>query len=207
VLNNRFISFEGIDGSGKTTQIEILKERLSSKGYKVIVLREPGGTLISEKIRKILLAKENSDLSNEAESLLFFASRNQLMREKIIPHLEEGCFVICDRFNDSTIAYQGYGFGMDISNLETISNFATINKEPDITFFLDISVSLSLNRRNNIENDRIESKGAQYLEKVRQGFLSISNSQPDRIVTIDASLNIDNIRDMIWSRIKEKYEI
>ena len=100
------------------------------------------------------------------------------MREKIIPHLEEGCFVICDRFNDSTIAYQGYGFGMDISNLETISSFATINKEPDITFFLDISVSLSLNRRNNIENDRIESKGAQYLEKVRQGFLSISNVLP-----------------------------
>ena len=205
--SNRFISFEGIDGSGKTTQIEMLKEKLSSKGYKVIVLREPGGTLISEKIREILLDKENSNLSNEAESLLFFASRNQLMREKIIPSLESGCFVICDRFNDSTIAYQGYGFDMDINNLETISNFATINQEPDITFFLDISVNLSLNRRHGIENDRIENKGAQYLEKVRQGFLSISKRNPNRVFTIDASLNVDDVRDMIWSHIKEKYEI
>jgi len=205
VLNNRFISFEGIDGSGKTTQIELLKHSLSKLGENIIVLREPGGTSISEKIRAILLDKENLELSNDAECLLFFASRNQLVKEKIMPELNKGSFVICDRFNDSTIAYQGYGFNMDINKLETISNFATFNKYPDLTFYLDISAELSVQRRETIESDRIESKGIEYLERVRQGFLSISDKYPNRIITIDASLGKRKISEIIWSIIKEKY--
>ena len=206
MLNNKFISFEGIDGSGKTTQIKLLESKLSEVGESVVVLREPGGTFISEQIRKILLDKENVRLSNEAECLLFFASRNQLVKEKIVSELDKGSFVICDRFNDSTIAYQGYGFSMDINKLETISNFATFNKEPDLTFYLDISAQISIKRREMSESDRIESKGIEYLERVRQGFLSISDRCPDRIFSIDASLDEEKISKIIWSTIKEKYD-
>ena len=205
--SNQFISFEGIDGSGKTTQIGLLKEQLLSLGKKVEVLREPGGTFISEKIRKILLDKSSLALSSEAESLLFFASRNQLLKEKIIPMLDKNFFIICDRFNDSTIAYQGYGFGSDVEKLETISNFATLDKSPDLTFYLDISVDKSISRRERMIDDRIEKKGVRYLEKVRQGFLLIANRNPDRIITIDASLSKKEINDMIWDIVKEKYEI
>ena len=203
---NKFISFEGIDGSGKTTQIELLRRKLLSLGKKVEVLREPGGTFISEKIRKILLDKNNLNLSLEAESLLFFASRNQLLKEKIIPALNKGFFIICDRFNDSTLAYQGYGFDYDVKQLDVISSFATLNNNPELTFYLDISVDSSISRRKNAENDRIESKGFEYLEKVRTGFLSIADKNPDRIITIDASLSIKEINSTIWNIVKERYE-
>ena len=206
-MNSKFISFEGIDGSGKTTQIRLLEKKLSKVGENVIVLREPGGTFISEKIRSILLDKENVELSNEAECLLFFASRSQLVKEKIISELNKGSFIICDRFNDSTIAYQGYGFDMHVETLEAISNFATFSMQPDLTFYLDISTKVSLDRRKMIDSDRIESKGSEYLEKVRQGFLSISDKYPNRIITIDASLSEQKINEIIWLTIKEKYDI
>jgi len=202
---SKFISFEGIDGAGKTTQIELLKKKLLSLGEKVEVLREPGGTLISEKIRKILLDKNNLNLSPEAESLLFFASRNQLLKEKIIPMLDRGDFIICDRFNDSTIAYQGYGFSGDVEKLKMISGFATLNNSPELTFYLDVGVETSVSRREYMEDDRIEKKGIQYLNKVRQGFLSIADNNPNRIITIDASLNRNKINDIVWNIVKEKY--
>ena len=202
----KFISFEGIDGAGKSTQIELLSGRLLSLDEKVEVLREPGGTFISEKIRKILLDKNNLNLSSEAESLLFFASRNQLLKEKIIPALDTGSFIICDRFNDSTIAYQGYGFDYDVERLEIISDFATLSNNPELTFYLDISANMSITRRKNRENDRIENKGLEYLNRVRRGFLSIADKNPNRIITIDASLGVEKINNMIWSIVKEKYE-
>ena len=202
----KFISFEGIDGSGKTTQIELLKNKLLLLGEKVEVLREPGGTAISEKIRKILLDKSNLSLSSEAESLLFFASRNQLLKEKAIPMLSEGTFIICDRFNDSTIAYQGYGFSSNIEKLEMISDFATLSNSPELTFYLDISAEASISRRQYMEDDRIEKKGIEYLDKVRQGFLAIADKHPKRIITIDASLDRNKINDIIWNIVKEKYE-
>lgn len=202
----KFISFEGIDGSGKTTQIELLKKKLLLLDEKVEILREPGGTAISEKIRKILLDKGNLSLSSEAESLLFFASRSQLLKEKIIPMLSKGTFIICDRFNDSTIAYQGYGFSSNIEKLEIISNFATLGTSPEITFYLDISAEASISRRQYMEDDRIEKKGFKYLDKVRQGFLAIADKHPKRIITIDASLDRNKINDIIWNIVKEKYE-
>ncbi len=202
----KFISFEGIDGSGKTTQIELLKNKLLLLGEKVEVLREPGGTVISEKIRKILLDKSNLSLSSEAESLLFFASRNQLLKEKIIPMLNNGTFIICDRFNDSTIAYQGYGFSSNVEKLEMISDFATLGNSPELTFYLDISVEASISRRQYMEDDRIEKKGIQYLNKVRQGFLAIADKNPKRIITVDASLDRNKINDMVWNIVREKYE-
>ena len=204
---NQFISFEGIDGSGKTTQIGLLKDKLISFGKKVEVLREPGGTFISEKIRKILLDRDNLNLASEAESLLFFASRNQLVKEKIIPMLDKDFFIICDRFNDSTIAYQGYGFGKDIEKLEAISSFATLNKSPNLTFYLDISADKSISRRKDMKDDRIEKKGIRYLDRVRQGFLLLANRNSDRIITIDASLSKKEINNIIWNIVKEKYGI
>ena len=202
----KFISFEGIDGSGKTTQIELLKNKLLLLGEKVEVLREPGGTAISEKIRKILLDKSNLGLSSEAESLLFFASRNQLLKEKVIPMLNEGTFIICDRFNDSTIAYQGYGFSSNIEKLEMISDFATLSNSPELTFYLDISAEASISRRQYMEDDRIEKKGIEYLDKVRQGFLAIADKNLKRIITIDASLDRNKINDIVWNIVREKYE-
>jgi len=207
-MMNRFISFEGIDGSGKTTQINLLKTELLKTHQKVVTFREPGGTDISESIREILLSKENSKLTDIAESFLFFASRSQLLAEKIIPSIEKGFFVLCDRFNDSTIAYQGYGKNLDkVKDLNFISNYSTKSLVPDLTFFLDVPAKLSIERREMSENDRIESKGFKYLEKVRLGFLEIADSNPNRFVVIDGSMNQEDIFKEIWRIVIDKYKI
>tara|TARA_B100001287_G_scaffold193713_1_gene163805 strand:- start:472 stop:1104 length:633 start_codon:yes stop_codon:yes gene_type:complete len=205
--NKKFISFEGIDGSGKTTQINLLCEKLIKIGEKVSVFREPGGTIISEKIRGLLLDKTNYNLSSEAETLLFLASRNQLITEKLKNKLDKGEYVIFDRFNDSTIAYQGYGFGLDIKHLKILSNFATFGLEPYKTFFLDISVEESLIRRSGNKSDRIEQKGEKYLNKVREGFKIIAKENPKRIIEIDALNGLDELSKFIWSKFKEIYDI
>ena len=204
---NKFISFEGIDGSGKSTQIELLKQKLLLIGEKYSIYREPGGTAISEQIREILLDKKNSDLSDNCESFLFFASRNQLLLKKIIPDLDKGLFVICDRFNDSTIAYQGYGKEGDVDNLNKISNFAIKGRQPDITFYLDIDVNTSMKRRKKLIDDRIEQKGAVYLEKVRNGFLELANRYSDRFFVLDADADKNEIFLQIWDILNDKYKL
>tara|TARA_B100000674_G_scaffold78834_1_gene54773 strand:- start:2400 stop:3020 length:621 start_codon:yes stop_codon:yes gene_type:complete len=204
---NRFISFEGIDGSGKTTQIEILINKLKSANEKAISFREPGGTSISESIREILLNNKNSTLTDTAESLLFFASRSQLLSDKIIPLTNQGYFVICDRFNDSTIAYQGYGNKIDLNYLHTLSDYCVNDFKPDLTFFLDISVDLSMKRRTMKLSDRIESRGEDYLEKVRSGFLEIADNNPKRFIIIDGTDNKTNISNKIWDIVSDKYKI
>ena len=204
---NRFISFEGIDGSGKTTQIEILINKLKSANEKAISFREPGGTSISESIREILLNNKNSTLTDTAETLLFFASRSQLLSDKIIPLTNRGYFVICDRFNDSTIAYQGYGNKIDLNYLHTLSDYCVNDFKPDLTFFLDISVDLSMKRRTMKLSDRIESRGEDYLEKVRSGFLEIADNNPKRFIIIDGTDNKTNISNKIWDIVSDKYKI
>jgi len=204
---NRFISFEGIDGCGKTTQIEILMNKLKSANKKAISFREPGGTSISESIREILLNNKNSTLTDTAESLLFFASRSQLLSDKIIPLTNQGYFVICDRFNDSTIAYQGYGNKIDLNYLYTLSEYCVNDLRPDLTFFLDISVDLSMKRRKMKLSDRIESRGEDYLEKVRSGFLEIADNNPKRFIIIDGADNKTNISNKIWDIVSDKYKI
>ena len=204
---NRFISFEGIDGCGKTTQIEILINKLKSANKKAISFREPGGTSISESIREILLNNKNSTLTDTAESLLFFASRSQLLSDKIIPLTNQGYFVICDRFNDSTIAYQGYGNKIDLNYLHTLSDYCVNDFKPDLTFFLDISVDLSMKRRTMKLSDRIESRGEDYLEKVRSGFLEIADNNPKRFIIIDGTDNKTNISNKIWDIVSDKYKI
>lgn len=145
-----FITFEGIDFCGKSTQVRLLEEYLSKKNKRIEIIREPGGTKISESIRELLLDNKNSEMMIETELLLFTASRAQLVNERIVPWLKEGYFVISDRFHDSSIAYQGYGRGISVDTVKTIQNFAINKAIPDITFFIDISLEEAAKRKNPV---------------------------------------------------------
>ena len=194
-----FITFEGIDFCGKSTQVELLQNYLINKGKKVLLIREPGGTEISEKIRDILLDKMNYNMVIESEILLFSASRAQLVREKIRPFLNKGYYVISDRFHDSTTAYQGYGRGIPIESVMHINSVAIENTVPDITFIIDIPVYVSANRKNlkhPNELDRIEISQDHFYDKVRSGYLQIAK-QEKRFRVIDGTLNIGEIHNII----------
>ena len=181
----KLITFEGIDGSGKTTQINLLESELKQQGISTLVLREPGGTMLSEKIREILLDRDNIAPSPSAESLLFVAARAQLMAEKIKPALELDQFVICDRFADSTVAYQGYGRGMNVEYLDELNNFATDSIQPDLTIILDIDPKKAALRMGSDVPDRMESTGSEFFLKVRAGYYEISHRFPLRCVIIN----------------------
>lgn len=200
-----FITFEGIDFCGKSTQVELLKKYLEENGKKVLVIREPGGTEISEKIRDILLDKKNNLMIPETEILLFSASRSQLVREKIAPSLKQGFFVLSDRFHDSSTAYQGYGRGLSIESILKIHEVAIGNNVPDITFFLDIPVSLAAERRakkNNDELDRIELSDDGFYERVRQGYLQLAKKEK-RFRVLDGTMKIDEIHLQIKNEIEK----
>jgi len=186
-MTSRLISFEGIDGSGKSTQINLLSDWFSEKNIEFEIVREPGGTSISERIREILLDKKNLSLSSESESFLFLAARAQLVSKVIRPTLKSGKFVICDRFIDSTLAYQGYGRGMDISQLEAMNNMATGECVPGQTFLLDVDIENSIQRRCGNEDDRMESAGADFLNKVREGYIQLSTQFSNRIILLDST--------------------
>jgi len=195
-MKSKFITFEGSEGCGKSTQSEMLYRYLKSKGLKVVYLREPGGVKLSEKIRDLLL-DPCSKISPEAETLLYMAARAQVVREIIKPALESGKIVICDRFLDSTIAYQGFGLGIDIGMIKTIGNFATLGIKPNLTFFLDLPVKKGLKHRCNCK-DRIEQRSFKYHEMVRKGYLKLARLEPQRIKIVrvepDKSETQNNIR-------------
>jgi dTMP kinase len=194
-----FITFEGIDFCGKSTQVELLQNYLIERSKNVLLIREPGGTEISEKIRDILLDKKNYKMAMESEILLFSASRAQLVREKIRPFLEQGYYVISDRFHDSTTAYQGYGRGIPIESVNHINSVAIEHTVPDLTFFIDIPVSESVIRKNlrhPNELDRIEISHDHFYEKVRTGYLQIAQ-QEKRFRVIDGTLSIAEIHNII----------
>tara|TARA_Y100000996_G_scaffold101528_1_gene73760 strand:+ start:971 stop:1615 length:645 start_codon:yes stop_codon:yes gene_type:complete len=193
-----FISFEGIDGCGKSTQVKILMDRLQEEGNECILVREPGGTKISEHIRDILLSNKNLDLSSRTEALLMTASRAQLTKQKIIPALTSGKCVIADRFSDSTLAYQGGGRGLDLDFLISLNDFATEGIIPDITFNLDINPVSAFNRSSSTEPDRIENAGIELQKKVRECYKEISSRFSNRIFTIDGSNSISSIHSTIW---------
>lgn len=175
-----FITFEGIDFCGKTTQVELLKSYLINKNKKVEIIREPGGTDISEDVRNILLDKKNGNMFMETEFLLFSASRAQLVREKIRPYLEEGFYVISDRFHDSSVAYQGYGRGIPIEAVSGVNKLAIGLTIPDITFFIDIPVEEAEKRKTGKsvnELDRIEISEMNFYERVRNGYMEISKKE------------------------------
>jgi dTMP kinase len=200
-----FITFEGIDYSGKSTQAKLLVETLTSSGKDVLFLREPGGTELSEKIRSILLDKAHIEMSPVAELLLFSAARSQLVRQVIIPALAKKKIVVCDRFYDSTTAYQGYGRGIDPSDIGSITRIAIAGTVPHVTFVIDVSVKEVTRRReqSGISADRMESAGAQFFENVRKGFLAIAQNEPNRVRVIDGTRSVEEIQKEIWNIVQQ----
>jgi dTMP kinase len=194
-----FISFEGIDFCGKSTQVELLKEYLIKQNKKVQLIREPGGTQISEKIRDILLDKKNNAMVMETEIFLFSASRAQLVREVIRPYLEAGYYVISDRFHDSSTAYQGYGRGLPLDAILNIHKLAIGNTIPDLTFIIDIPTIVALERKRNKSRsdlDRIELSNNNFYEKVRVGYLELATKE-SRFRVIDGTETIEKIHQKI----------
>jgi len=200
-----FISLEGGEGGGKSTQIVRLREKLEELGKKVVITREPGGTAISEKIREILLDKANLGMAYSTEVLLFQAARAQVYRELIIPALEMGKWVIADRTADSSVVYQGIvrDFGVDI--IKDLNKLSTKGTVPQLTLVLDVPVEIGLGRRLGTDkNDRLDLESASFHEKVRQGFLKVAEEEPERFVVIDASRSIDEVAENIWKIVTEK---
>lgn len=195
----KIISFEGIEGVGKSTQINLLKDYLESKGLTVTVLREPGSTITGESIRSMLLdSKEN--LSEESELLLMFAARAQLISEKVLNNNVD--VILFDRFYDASIAYQGFGRGLSINFIKNLIDF-TKCPTPDLTFLLDISVQDGFERKIADIKDRIESSGDEFFNKVRNGYLEIANDQPRRIKIIDAMDSIESIYEKIIEHVNQ----
>ena len=198
-----FITFEGIDFCGKSTQVELLKKYLEQNDHKIVIIREPGGTEISEKVRDILLDKKNNMMFIETEILLFAASRSQLVREKIRPFLNENYYVISDRFHDSTTAYQGYGRGLPVEIVNNIHNLSIGETIPDITFFIDIPVEEAERRKATLGSrslDRIEVSANNFYEKVRHGYLEIAARQK-RFKVINGMMSIEEIHKQILNEI------
>ena len=186
-----FITFEGGDGCGKTTQIKLLDEYLRNKGYKTLLTREPGSKGLGEKVREILL-NYDGDVSPVCESFLFLADRAQNVDCLIKPALEEGTIVICDRHTDSSVAYQGYGRGLDVDRIKMLNNIATSGLKPDLTIVLDVDVETS-QKRVGAEKDRMESAGMEFFERVRKGYLEIAKQEPERVKVVDSTQTIEEI--------------
>ncbi len=196
-----FITFEGFEGSGKSTQIGLLCSYIKRLGYEVTPLREPGGTPVGEAVRRVLLDVTYEDIKPEVETLLYMASRAQLARDKIIPALQEGRVVICDRFLDSTIAYQGYGGGVDVKKIKGIGMFSVAGIRPDLTILLDVKPERGLERLK--EKDRIERKPITYHRKVREGYLRIAKLHPRRFIIIEAEQEKDSIQSIIRKAVRD----
>ena len=196
-LNNaKFITFEGIDGCGKSTQARLLLDYMNNSGVETILVREPGGTNISESIREILLHSTSSQMGDRTESLLMTASRAQLTQEVIIPNMDQGKFVIADRYSDSTLAYQGGGRNLDIEWLIELNNYATFTLLPDITFFVDIRSEEAL-RRLDSNKDRIEGEGIEFQARVRKTYHELAERFNDRYVILDGYGKINDIHQKV----------
>jgi dTMP kinase len=202
-----FITFEGLDFSGKSTQARLLVEKLR-KHRVVHFLREPGGTEISERIREILLDKRNLEMTNAAEILLFSASRAQLVSQVILPALARGEVVVCDRYCDSTTAYQGYGRGLNLDDVRAINHMATQGRMPDVTFLVDIPLEEIERRKNaaSLSFDRMESSGRPFYERVRDGYHRLAQQESARWIVLDGTKTIEDIEKEIWTAVQPKLE-
>jgi dTMP kinase len=201
-----FITLEGPDGSGKTTQAKRLVEHLRDRGCSVLAVREPGGTSISEQIRNVLHSLDNREMQPRTEILLYCAARAQLVGQIIRPHLETGGVVICDRYADSTLAYQGYGRGLDLPTLRMILDFATGGLKPDLTFYLDLDVEAGLKRKRvgGSEWNRMDDLAVEFHRRVRAGYLEMMEQEPARWVMIDAAREPETIAEEIWDIVERK---
>ncbi|GGJ13101.1 thymidylate kinase [Alicyclobacillus cellulosilyticus] len=198
-----FITFEGLDGAGKTTQAERLRRKLAAAGWTVVATREPGGTPIGDQLRALLLHPEHRDMAPETEVLLYAASRAQLVRQVIRPALRTGAIVLCDRFVDASIAYQGAGLGVGEEAVAAVNRLATGGLRPDLTFLLDVPVEESRRRvrasRAGQGLDRIEQRDSAYFYRVRESFLRLAAAEPGRIRVLDGRLPADAVEQEIWA--------
>ncbi len=205
-MTGKFITFEGGEGCGKSTQIKLLAAALEERGYNVLQVREPGGTVVGERIRDILLAKESTALDSMAELMLYEAARAQICHEVIRPALDAGKIVLCDRFYDSTIAYQGYGRGLDVALIRKLNEAAVDGLAPDMTLMLFIDPVEGLRRAMGVtggdgEGDRIEAAGLAFHQRVHDGFARIAMEEPDRVFVVGAQGSIEEVHVAVLARV------
>ena len=204
-MKGKLITFEGCEGCGKSTQVALLKEYLTTTGQDFIITREPGGTEISEKIRAVILGKENSAMVDECEALLYSASRCQLLKERVLPALDSGKIVIIDRYYDSSFAYQAYARGLGYDFVSAANKFALDNAVPDITIFLDFDPEHAFIRKGGADKtDRLELAGIEFHKRVYDGYNALAQKFPQRIARIDASKQINEVHNSIITLLKEK---
>ena len=209
-----FITFEGIEGCGKTTHISLLKEYLEQKGYAVVATREPGGTQIGDSMRTILLDSRNTHIDIKTELLLYEASRAQHIKDVVRPALDKGCIVLCDRFTDATLAYQGYAQGINKDLIENLNQFATDNITPDFTILIDCPVEIGLKRakkrgaiiNQKINEDRFEEKNISFHQNVRLGYLQIAECNSNRIHIVDGRGDVSTVQQGIRTVVLKKIE-
>jgi dTMP kinase len=205
VNRGKFITLEGIEGTGKTTHCALLRDYLRGHGVDVVETREPGGTSLGENIRKLLLSPEGEHPSARSELLLFLAARSQLVTQIILPAIEAGKWVVCDRFSDATVAYQGYGRGIDVKAVESLNEFATGGLKPDITILLDLDVETGIERAiagkrefaESINGDRMEKEAIEFHRRVREGYFRLAEREPGRIKIISVDNSIEEIHKTI----------
>lgn len=202
-MTGKFIVFEGIDGAGKSTQLSLLQRYLGDKGYDVVTTREPGGTLVGEEIRSILLNPRYKDLHYRTEAFLYSSARSQLVATKIKPALMSGKVVLCDRFVDSTLAYQGYGRQLSLDFLRQINRLATNGLEPDLVLIFDLLPEKGMQRVNKrSDGDRLENEPLQFHRRVRQGYLTLAEQQPSNHLILDASLTVEMLHQEVVKAIE-----
>ncbi len=200
-----FLSLEGPEGGGKSTQARLLADHLKDQGHDVLFTREPGGTEIGDQIRKVIMSLDNTRMSRQAEFLLFSASRAQVVREVIQPHLNAGGVVVSDRFYDSSLAYQGYGHGLSLKRLRAITEFFTGGLVPDLTLLLDLSAEAGLERRKQGGSwNRLDDYDLAFHQRVRTGYLELAEQEPDRWVTIDASRSPEQVQQAIQAAVAKR---
>lgn len=206
-MRGKFITFEGGEGCGKSTQIKLLSARLAEAGVETVLTREPGGTLLNEKIRSLLKDQLEDAPVDKCELLLFLAARAQLAEKVIVPALERGAWVLSDRFSDSTLAYQGYGRGLDLETIRLVNDFACSGLKPDLTLLLDVPEAVALARRHAREAaqheaaDRIENAGESFHARLKNGFDELCAAEPNRIKRIDAGGTREATADLVWKSI------
>ena len=198
-----FITFEGIEGSGKSTQIELLRSSLKEEGNAVEILREPGTTQLGEKIRDVFLEKTNEKVDPMTEAFLLYASRKHLDQNFLQEHLKNKSIVIADRYSDATVAYQCFGKGLSEDFVQYIHEKSDL-LSPDLTFYMDITAEASKARIDDRELDRMESESLDFFNKVRLGYLEIAKSNPDRIIVLDAELSVEDLQDKIFNEVKNR---
>ena len=203
-----FITFEGVDGCGKSTQASCLAERLTKEGFQIFTTREPGGTAIAEKIRALLIDPENTAMVNECELLLYLAARAQHVREIILPSIKNGTVVLCDRFQEATFAYQGFGRELQFEELSNLNKYATGGLNPDLTFIFDIAIEKAFKRLSVMDKpkDRLESGGEIFFQKIREGYKTLAAQAPHRIILLDGDLPPEILAEKVFKIFWDKME-